>query len=351
MGGLTCGSPLPNIKTHTCQVTSAPGFYTCYLNTLAKTSTDAAKNAQYVGAQPLQTAAFNEAGANVGNYQPALNTASCFATSAGTSDLGALTNNLMSPYIHNVVCAIGTLGEQNILNNIAPQATAGLVGSGQFGSTRGVGALGQTLANAGAQITGQQACALEKGYFQAQCAAEKEIQNELNAGNLMNTIANSTSALGINCENTLATLGAQCQAIKQNAQCFALNEANKASGVLKGYTIPTAVSSTYCGPIPGAYNASPLSTAAGLAALAGGISCTALGKAIGCSISKYVKCLGTTTNTGGGNGTTSNGSTDTGGGNGTTSDGSTDTGGGVQPDPNAGNYSIDNNPWLNWTPP
>ena len=329
MGGLTCGTPLPSIKTTTNQVTSAPQFYTCYLTNLATQGANAANTAQYVGAQPLQTAAFNEAANNIGNYQPTLNAATCLAASAGTANLGEMTQNLMSPYIKNVVCSIGTLGEQNIINNLAPQATAGLVGSGQFGSTRGVGALGQVLANAGENITAQQACALEKGYTQAQCAAEKEIQNELNAGNLLNTISGTTSNLGIQCENALSTLGAQQQTIGQNAQNFPLTQLSNEAALLRGYTIPTSVSSAYCGPIPGAYNASPLSQIAGIGALAAGISCTALGKAIGSGLSG----LGTDLS-GLLSGNTSTGS-------------STTDNGGVGA--NAGAYCICNNPYLNYT--
>ena len=50
---------------------------------------------------------------------------------------------------------------------------------------------------------------------------------------------------------------------------------------LRGYNVPTSVSNTYNGPIPGAYAASPLAQIAGLGAIVGGISNTKFGSAAG----------------------------------------------------------------------
>jgi hypothetical protein len=52
------------------------------------------------------------------------------------------------------------------------------------------------------------------------------------------------------------------------------------SQLLRGYTMPTSTSSSYTGPIPGAYAASPLQQIAGLGALGAGISNTELGKTL-----------------------------------------------------------------------
>jgi hypothetical protein len=57
------------------------------------------------------------------------------------------------------------------------------------------------------------------------------------------------------------------------------------SQLLRGYTIPTSTGSSYTGPIPGAYSASPLQQIAGLGALGAGISQTKLGDAIGRGLS------------------------------------------------------------------
>lgn len=253
--GLTQGGALPNIKTTQTQTTTAPTWYTDYLNNLSTQGTAAAQNAQYIGAQPLQQQAFNQVAQNVGNYQPTLNSAICAANQVkGTS----------------LACAVGNYGRNNIAMNLAPQATAGIVGAGQFGSQRGANALGSVIANADLGITQQQQAALQ------QCQA-----NKLAAAGVLGNLAKETQSLGLGDVNALATLGAQCQTIKQNEQLFPMQQLTNASQLLRGYNVPMSTTSTYCGPIPGAYQASPLQQIAGMGALAAGISCTALGKAIG----------------------------------------------------------------------
>ena len=145
-GSFGQGGVLPNVTTTQQQVTAAPTFYTDYLNQLATQGGQAAQNAQYVGAQPLQEQAFNLASQNVGNYQPTLQNAINLASSVGNSNLAQ---------------AIGDVGQANIARNLAPQATAGIVGSGQFGSKRGAQALGDVIANAQLGLTAQQQQAKE----------------------------------------------------------------------------------------------------------------------------------------------------------------------------------------------
>ena len=366
---LTQGGALPDITTSQTQTTAAPSFYTDYLNNLAQAGT-AGGNAQYVGATPLQNQAFSLAQQNVGNYQPtldmatgylgnvgnydptkasagalnlalsqnAVNTANPYiAQGAGTNVLGAaqpyLNNaanptyntvqNYMNPYTQAVVGQIGDLAQQNVINNLAPQTTAGVVGSGQFGSKRGAEALGQTLANYGQQTTAQQLGALNTGYQNAMSQAQAQAQlqgqlgqiaggfaqnmagNQLQAGstlgqltntmqanqanigniqgnmasqeqqNLINAataggnLASQTQQLGMNDVNALATLGGQQQQIAQNAQLFPLQTAAAQANILRGFTIPTSVSNTYTGPIPGAYQSAPLSQIAGIGSLLG----------------------------------------------------------------------------------
>ena len=320
----TQGAALPNITTTQNQQTTAPSFYTDYLNNLASQGQSAVQNANYVGAQPLQQQAFNQVGQNVGNYQPALTQAgNLINSSAAQNIMGAAqpylnaaavptsqtVNQFMSPYTNDVVNAIGNLGENNIARNLAPQATAGIVGSGGFGSSRGQQALGEVLSNAGQAITGQQAGALESGYNTALQAAQNQANlygqlgqtagsltgqqatNQLNAGNSSASLAGQTQNLGLNDVNALATLGGQQQTIAQNAQLFPMQQLSNESALLRGYSIPTDTSSTYTGPIPGAYQASPLQQIAGLGALTGAISDTKLGSAVGTYLGKYFSSL------------------------------------------------------------
>jgi hypothetical protein len=267
MADLGQGSPLPNITTTQAQTTTAPQFYTNYLTNLANQGQAAGAGAQYAGATGLQNQAFNQVGQNVGNYQPNLNAATNLATTAGNTNIADTVSQFMNPYTQNVVNSIGNLGNANIAQNLAPQTTAGIVGSGQFGSQRGAGALGSVLANAALGVTNQQAQALQTGYSQALQAAQNQTANQLGASQQLGNLATSQQALGLGDVNAMATLGEQQRQINQGASTFPMDVATQQAGLLRGYSIPTGVQSTYTGPIPGAYSASPLQQIAGLGTL------------------------------------------------------------------------------------
>ena len=99
---LTEGSPLPNITTNQAQQTTAPSWYTDYLSNLANFVTGQTigtpgasgapgtpGSAKFVGAQPLQSAAFQLAGNIAKSYgiDPAmfLKTGTGASTDAGTA--------------------------------------------------------------------------------------------------------------------------------------------------------------------------------------------------------------------------------------------------------------------------
>jgi len=260
------------------QATVAPDFYNNYLSNLAGAGTTAATGAQYVGAQPLQQQAFQDVAGAASAYQPTLQQAGNTLGAAGdvTSPLSAaspylqtagrdpsqLASQYMSPYITNVVNALGDAGQRNIQQNLAPRATAGAVGSGQFGSQRGAQVLGQTISNADRDILNQQYQALNTGYNTALGAAGQ--QNALQAqigstaaqaagtgqtnltqlGNAQSQLAGQNQALGLADINALSTLGGQQQTIAQNQQLFPLTNLSTLSGMLRGYNIPTTTKTT-----------------------------------------------------------------------------------------------------------
>ena len=313
------GAAMPAIDTAQTQSTQAPSWYTDYLQNIAQTGSQAADNAQFVGIQPMQQQSYDLASANVGNYQPTLNTATGALGSAinATNPLAAanpyLTNaanptyntvqNYMNPYTQDVVSQIGDLAQQNIMQNVAPQANAGIVGSGQFGSQRGAQALGQTLANYGQQTTAAQTSALQKGYSDAMTNAQSQAalqgqlgstagqlasmgqQNLNNSAQIGGQLATTTQNLGLGDVNALDTLGTQQQQINQAQQLFPLQMAQSEAGLLQGAQIPTSSLSTYSGPIPGAYQTSPLSQISTLGSTIAGISNTPFGQAIGSGLS------------------------------------------------------------------
>jgi hypothetical protein len=279
------------------QATQAPGFYTDYLSNLATQGAQAAQGAQYVGAQPLQEQAFANVGAAGTAYQPTLaaagqtlgaaagaasplSSATPYLTGA-TGDLGQATMGLMNPYTQDVVNSLGDVGQRNIMMNLAPQATAGAVGSGQFGSTRGAQVLGQTIQNANQDILKSQREALQTGYNTAlQAALGKQQllgtlgstagqlasagqQNLTQAGAQQGQLAATNQQLSLADINALATLGQQQQTIAQNKQLFPLTNLSTLSGILRGYNVPTTTTTTA--------EMSPLSALAGLGAGAVGM--------------------------------------------------------------------------------
>lgn len=255
-GNLLQGKTNPLVTSTSSTVTGAPSWYTDYLNQLSTQGANAAQNAKFVGATPEQEAAWNLAKTNQGNYETTLQSAIDKANAVGDSDLYK---------------AIGNLGEQNIRRNLAPQATAGLVGSGQFGSSRGATALGDTIANAELGITAQQQLALQQDYA-----------NKLAASQQLGNLASSKSALGLADVNALSTAGSQRQAILQNEQLFPMQQLINESSLLKNYTIPTSVSASSTAPATtGQMQNSPLANYMSLATTA-----ATLGKDSG--LSKYL---------------------------------------------------------------
>ena len=272
MPEITQGSPLPNITTSQQQITAAPNWYTDYLSGLAQQGAQAGQGAQFVGAAPLQQQAFNLTGQQVGAYTPTLQQATNLASQAGTADVAQNVANFMSPYTQQVVEQLGTIGRRNIQDILAPQATAAAVGSGQFGSTRGARVLGDVINRGLSDLTAAQTQALQTGYGQALNAAQQQQANRLMSSQLLGNLAQTGQGLNLADVNALSTLGAQQQQIGMAEQLFPLQVAAQQAGLLRGYTIPTSVASTYTGPIPGAYNASPLQQIAGITSLLGGLT-------------------------------------------------------------------------------
>lgn len=258
--------------------TQAPGYYTDYLSNLASSGMQAAKNAQFIGAQPLQQQAFEQVAEKGTAYQPTLTaaeqtlgqaaatpspltSATPYFQTAGTSP-AELARQYMDPYTQTVVNNLGDLGARNIRMNLAPQATAAAVGSGQFGSKRGAEVLGQTIGNANRDILNAQSTALNDAYKSALTAAGTQNQLQANigkaagdltyqgqqadtaTGQAQGTLAGLNQDLALKDINALATLGQQQQTIEQNKQNFPLTTLSTLSGLMAGQNIPTSTVQT-----------------------------------------------------------------------------------------------------------
>jgi hypothetical protein len=214
------------------------------------------------------------------------------ANQAGSSNVADMAGQFMNPYTQNVVNSLGDVGMRNIQNVLAPNATAAAVGSGQFGSKRGAEALGQAINTGLSNLNAAQSQALQTGYTQALQASQNQVANQLAGSQQLGNLATQNQALGLGDVNALSTMGAQQQQIAQNESLFPMQTATQQAGILRGYTVPTAVQSSYTGPIPGAYAASPLQQIAGITSLLAGTSQTDLGKTVGAGIGKLFDSAG-----------------------------------------------------------
>jgi len=277
--------------------TIAPDYYKSALSTIANCGKSAMQAGKFIGAVPLQQQAFSTAAANAGAAKPTLNqsgavtgqaanvnvagAANPYLSAAYGQDPSQLAASYMSPYIQNAVQGLSNVGMQNIQNNLSPQATAAAVGSGQFGSQRGAQVLGQVQANAMNDLNSQIANMQNSGYGNAlqaatarqsllnqlgstaagaasQCASAKNV-----AGANLANLGRTMSDVNIACAELLSKLGAECQTIKQNEQCYALSKMCKYATMLGKNQVPTSVKTTIC--------MSPLSTAAAVGSTAAGL--------------------------------------------------------------------------------
>lgn len=284
---LTVGEALPDVNVAQTQKTTAPSWYTDYLSNIAQQGLQAGQQAQFVGATPLQQQAFDLTKANVGTYAPTLQAAVNMAQTGAGTTAPSVVGQYMDPYTSQVVSEIGRLGQRNIVENLAPGAVSGAVGTGQFGSQRGAQVLGRTIRDALADIGGRQSMALSQGYQTAMTAAQNDLARQLMGAQQLGSLAGTQQQLGLGDVNALATLGAQQQQIGQAQQLFPLQTLGTTSQLIKGYSIPTDVASTYKGPLPGAYAASPLAQIAGLGSLLGAnVGSNTVGGTLGDVISK-----------------------------------------------------------------
>jgi hypothetical protein len=275
------------------QATQAPSYYTDYLSGIATKGAaqiDPTTGAQYIGSQPLQETAFTNVEDAAANYKDTLTDAgttlgsAVSATSplssaqtylaAGAKDPASQVANYINPYTTSVLNQIGNLGQRNIMQNLAPQATSGAVGAGQFGSKRGAEVLGQTIQNANRDILASQTSSAEKAYQNALDTAIKQNQvnaqlgstagtlasqgqqNLTQAGAQQGQLASTNQALNLAEINALATLGEQQRTLKQNKELFPLSNLSTLSGLLRGYNVPTTTKTTA--------EMSPLSALAGV---------------------------------------------------------------------------------------
>lgn len=265
---ITQGAPLPDVTVTTTRADTTPQYYEDYLTGLAK----AGERGMTAGVAPLdilQTTGYGQVQDAAAAYKPGLTEAEQTARAAAGGLDAARIQSLMDPYRQNVVDEMARLQQQNLQRNILPSLKAGFVGQGALGSQRYAGALGQSLADMQANLTGQQYGALSKGYSEAMRAALDEAQLQNEAAKTQMALAKGAQEMGLTGAGALTKAGAERQAYEQAKIDAELKNAVTAAGLLRGFQIPTTQTETRKGPMVGAYQMSPLQQVAGLIGLIG----------------------------------------------------------------------------------
>ncbi len=295
---ITQGAPLPDVKTTETRTDNAPSYYTNYLSGLSaagNTALTRSPTQSVAGYDPLQVMGYNNLPAAATAGQEGINAAQDTAAQAAQGITPERIQALMNPYTANVVDEMGRLSQQNVQRNLLPTMKAGFVGTGGLGSQRYANALGQSMADTQAALTGQQYGALSQGYTQA-------LKGALDEASLLNQTAGTQGKLSDIEQNqaltgagALTKAGAERQAYQQSLLDAPLKTATTASGLMRGYTVPGGQTSTFVGPKAGSYQTSDLANIMGVLSMLGS---TAGGKGMqtvagaGAGLIDYLKGLG-----------------------------------------------------------
>ena len=272
MADIFQGSALPDVQTTKTTGTQAPQDYQDYLTGIAGAGTNALNRTPEQLVAPLtqlQQQGYAAAPGAATSYQPQLTAAQQTAGSAAQGATPQAIQQFMNPYTSGVVNEMERLQQQNLQRNLLPGLKAGFVGSGALGSQRYAGALGQSLADMQANLTGQQTSALQQGYSDAVKNALGNAQLQNQVAQTQGTLAGQEQALGLTGSQALRQAGAEQQAQQQAIINAPLTQATNVSNLMRGYQVPSSTTETYKGPLPGSYSNSPLSQIAGLGSLLG----------------------------------------------------------------------------------
>lgn len=265
MADIFQGAPLPPTVTTSQDVTSAPEFYTNYLQDVANLGQAGVQQGGVAGFSPLQAQALSLAPdvafAGIGSA----GTGQQYLTAAGATPATSLVNQYMDPYMQNVVGEMGRLQQRGIQENVLPNLRAGAAGTGQFGSQRAAQVTGQTLRDLQADLLGRQYGALSEGYRGALGAAQNDLTRQMQSGQALGNLGQIQQGMGTTGLDTLFKLGGQEQALGQKVLDQPMQQAQNFAKLMQGYAIPTTATKQTIG--SQGYSNSPLSQISGLLAL------------------------------------------------------------------------------------
>lgn len=246
------GGALPNVTETTTSTTSPTSTeYSTLLKDIAGAGSTAIGRQgkdSVAGYDPMQTLGYNALPGAVNAYQPGLDAAQQTANRAAAGITPGRIQSLMNPYTTNVVNEMARLSQQNVERNLMPTMTAGFVGTGGLGSQRYANALGQSMADTQANLTGQQYGALSKGYSEALKGALDEAQLMNLSAKTQGDLAKMQQQLGIEGAGALTKAGAERQGYQQAILDAPMKNAKSAADLLRGYTMPGTDTKTFTGP-------------------------------------------------------------------------------------------------------
>lgn len=267
MADIFQGAPLPATVATSTDVTSAPEFYTNYLQDVANLGQAGIQQGGVAGFSPLQAQALSLAPEVAFAGAGTAGTGQEYLTASGATPATALVNQYMNPYQQNVVNEMARLQQRGIQENILPNLRAGAAGTGQFGSQRAAQVTGQTLRDLQSDLLGRQYTALSEGYRGALGAAQADLQRQMQSGQALGQLGQVQQGMGTQGLQTLSTLGAQEQALGQRVLDQPMQQAQQYAKLLQGYAIPTTATKQTVG--SQGYSTSPLAQIGGLLAALG----------------------------------------------------------------------------------
>jgi hypothetical protein len=280
------GAPLPATVATTTDVTSAPEFYTNYLQDIANLGTAGIQQGGVAGFSPLQAQALSLAPEVAFAGSGTAGTGQQYLTAAGATPATSMVNQYLDPYMQNVVSEMGRLQQRGIQENILPNLRAGAAGTGQFGSQRAAQVTGQTLRDLQADLLGRQYGALSEGYKGAIQAAQNDLTRQMQSGQALGNLGQVQQGMATTGLDTLFKLGGQEQALGQRVLDQPMTQAQQYAKLLQGYAIPTTATKQVVGST--GYATSPLAQVTGLLAALGSFNQPATSKkADGGSVSGY----------------------------------------------------------------
>ena len=267
MADILQGDLLPSAITTTQAQTTAPEFYTNYLQDIANLGQAGVQGGGIAGMSPLQQQALSMAPQASFAGMGTMGAGADLATSAGTTGSNQIVGNYMNPYTQNVVDEMGRLQGRQINENLLPamQGAAGAMGS--FGSSRQFNATGNMLRDMQSNLMGQQYGALNTGYNNAMTAAQADLQRQMQSGQALGVLGGQQQQGATSGLKSLYELGSQEQALGQRQLDYPMSAAQNYSKLMQGYQIPTGETKQTVGST--GYTNSPLSQITGLLASLG----------------------------------------------------------------------------------